>query len=234
MSERKILGVIGGLGPMATAYFMRLVTEMSESAGASSDQDHIETIIYSRPQIPDRTAYILHPSINKSPFPMMLDTGKKLKDMGANVIAIPCITAHYFHDALEDALGIPVLNVLEETAAMLEKSGIRRVGIMATDGTVQSRLLQNVLAEHQIESVLPEDNSQRAVMRIIYKQIKAGKDVDAADVETVRADLMKQGAEKILLACTELSLLRRNLCRGGEYLDLLEVLASAAVRACRV
>ena len=99
----KKLGVIGGLGPMATAYFLQLLTQMSD---AKSDQEHMEILLHSKPQIPDRTRFILGQS-GENPLPQMVEIGVDLKSQGAEAIAIPCVTAHYFQKNLEDAIGIP-------------------------------------------------------------------------------------------------------------------------------
>ena len=101
----KALGVIGGLGPLATAYFYELVTNMTD---VTCDQDHIEILIHSRPQIPDRTGYIIGKS-DKSPLPQMIEVGHSLEREGAQILAIPCITAHYFHEELTKNINVPII-----------------------------------------------------------------------------------------------------------------------------
>ena len=146
-----MLGIIGGLGPMATAYLMQLLTQMSD---AGTDQEHMEIVVYSKPSIPDRTQYILGKS-DRSPVPEMVLAGRKLVEFGADLIAVPCITAHYFHDELERQIGIPIINAITETVQCIEQEEIDRVGLMATDGTIQSGLFQkelwilNVFATYQ-------------------------------------------------------------------------------------
>ena len=98
----KRLGIIGGLGPMATAYFLRLIVEMTD---AKTDQEHIEVLLHSKPQIPDRTRYILGLS-EENPMPELLAVGKSLTAQGVEVIAIPCITAHFFQKQLEEKIYI--------------------------------------------------------------------------------------------------------------------------------
>ena len=93
----KKLGIIGGLGPMATAYFLQLIVEMTD---ACNDQEHIEVLLYSKPQTPYRTNFILGRS-KEDPQPYLLEMGKSLTAQGAEVLAIPCITAHYFQKELE-------------------------------------------------------------------------------------------------------------------------------------
>lgn len=228
MAGRKRLGVIGGLGPMATAYFMELLTRMSD---AGTDQEHMEVLIYSKPSIPDRTKYILGES-DESPLPAMLSIGEKLREAGADLFAVPCITAHYFHEDLEKKLGVPMVNGLLETALYLAKEKKSRVGILATDGTIQSRLLQDVLGEYGIQSIVPGEESQRKVMSIVYDEIKAGDSADMGKFKQVSEELFEKGAQVILLACTELSLIKKENVLPAGYLDILEVIARAAVERC--
>lgn len=224
----KKLGVIGGLGPMATAYFLQLLTQMSD---ADTDQEHLEVLIHSRPQIPDRTRFILGQS-GDDPFPQMAEIGISLAGQGAELIAIPCITAHYFQKKLEERIGVPIVDTVRETVLCLQEAGIGSVGVMATDGTIESALFQRVLAEAGIRCVLPDRCGQGTVMDIIYNQVKAGRPVDLPAFERVSGSLSGKGAEAVLLACTELSLVKRDFPLGEGYLDVLEVLARRAVLIC--
>ena len=117
MEQRKILGIIGGLGPMASAQFLELLTAMTDAA---ADQDHIETILYSKPQTPDRTAFLLRNS-TENPLPDLIDSGKKLERLGAQVLAIPCMTAYGFYDALADAFQAKLIHPILKTAELLKK-----------------------------------------------------------------------------------------------------------------
>lgn len=229
MSEAmKTLGVIGGLGPMATAYFLQLLTQMSD---AGTDQEHMEILLHSRPRIPDRTRFILGRS-GENPLPQMMEIGIDLKSQGAEAIAIPCVTAHYFQKELEEAIGIPILNAVEETALCLREAGVRRAGIMATDGTVSSGLFQRALAKKGISTLFPDHMGQQAVMDIIYEEVKAGRPVDYPAFRKVTQGLLEEGAQAVLLACTELSLVKRDFDLGAGFLDVLEVLARKAVLTC--
>lgn len=106
----KTLGIIGGLGPMATAYFMELVTGMTD---VDCDQKHIPIVLQSIPQTPDRTSYILD-HIQKNPLPQMVEAGKRLKEAGAAYLAIPCVTAHYFYRELCRQIDLPIISLLEK------------------------------------------------------------------------------------------------------------------------
>lgn len=224
----KKLGVIGGLGPMATAYFLQLLTQMSD---AKSDQEHMEILLHSKPQIPDRTRFILGQG-GENPLPQMVEIGVDLKSQGAEAIAIPCVTAHYFQKNLEDAIGIPILNAVEETVLCLKEAGISRAGILATDGTIESGLFQRAFAGEGISAMLPDRAGQQAVMQIIYQNVKAGQPVDSAAFWRVAEGLFGQGAQAVLLACTELSLVKRDFGLGEGFLDVMEVLARKAVLIC--
>ena len=104
----RTLGVLGGLGPMATAYFLQLLTQMTDAA---TDQEHMEILLYNKPSIPDRTGYITGKR-KRSPVGDMVGVGKKLKEMGADILAIPCITAHFFHQELEKEIGLPIIHAI--------------------------------------------------------------------------------------------------------------------------
>lgn len=226
--ERKRLGVIGGLGPLATAYFFELVIQMT---AAKVDQEHVEMLIYNRPAIPDRTSYILGES-KENPLPEMIETGQWLVEQGAEVIAIPCITAHYFHKELTEAIAAPVIHIIRETAAHLAAYGIKKAGIMATDGTVCSGLFQKELEDCGIDWAVPDKRNQQYVMELIYEDVKAGRPIELEKFSSVTAYLREQGAEVIILGCTELSLIKRDYAIGSGYLDAMEVLARQAVLCC--
>lgn len=222
------LGVIGGLGPMASAYYLELVIRMTD---AKRDQEHPEIILLNIPSIPDRTAYILGRS-QESPLEPMVELGKQLKGLGATVLATPCITAHYFHEALQQGIGLPLIHGIRCTAQTLYDAGVRKVGLMATDGTVQSGIFQRQVEELGMELVLPGEEGQRGVMTLIYDQVKAGLEPDMALFAAIRDELRRKGAQAVVLGCTELSLLKKQQELGEGILDALEVLAKESVLAC--
>lgn len=224
----KTLGVIGGLGPMATAYYMQLITQMTD---AETDQKHIRTLVASNPSIPDRTRYILGES-KDNPVSLMAEEGRFLKKSGAEVITIPCVTAHYFHEELEREIGLPIIHAMEETAKYLKERHIETVGIMATDGTIKSGVFQRTLEKYNIKVVTPDDEKQKLVMEIIYKEVKAGKAVNMHLFNNVSRHLRGKGAEVVLLGCTELSIVKRDCRLRAGYLDVMEVLAMRAVSEC--
>ena len=228
MEQKQTLGVIGGLGPIATAHFMELIIRMTEAA---TDQEHLDMILYNRPSIPDRTGYILDPT-KPNPLPEMIRVGNALARQGAKLIAIPCMTAHYFHRELTRYIEAPIVHAIHETAAHLKKHGISKVGIMATDGTIRSKLFQSELERHGIEALIPGPEGQKCVMSVIYDDIKANKPAGMDKFELASRQLRDQGAEAIILGCTELSLVKRDYPIGAGYLDAMEVLAQTCVLRC--
>lgn len=229
MSQKdKTLGVIGGLGPIATAHFMELVINMTD---AKYDQQHLPMIVYNMPYIPDRTAYILD-NTKENPLPEMLHIGNQLSTQGVDFIAIPCVTAHYFFDALEEGIPAPLINGVKETVRHLKENGIRKVGIMATDGTVRSGIFHRELIAQGLEPVVPDDKGQENVMHLIFQNIKAGKPAEMERFHDAAASLRRCGAEAIILGCTELSLIKRDNTIGAGFIDAMEVLAQQSVLAC--
>ena len=220
--------MIGGLGPLATAYYLELMVRMTD---AKRDQEHPEIIVMNVPSIPDRTAYILGKS-EESPLVPMVELGKQMKALGAAVVATPCITAHYFHEALQEGIGLPVIHAIRATGELLRNAGIRRVGLMATDGTVQSGIFQRQIEALGMQIVLPSPEGQKGVMTLIYDQVKAGLEPDMSLFATIRNELRNAGAEVVVLGCTELSLLKKGQNLGEGILDALEVLAKESVLAC--
>lgn len=222
------LGVIGGLGPMATALFMKMVVEMTDAA---VDQDHIEMIIYSCPQIPDRTSFILGLS-GQDPAPGMIEIGERLAAQGAELIAIPCITANYFYERLSSRIHAGIIDIIDEIYRYLAERDIRCAGLMATSGTVESRLFQRVFEGHDCKLVLPSPERQQDVMHVIYQNVKANRPVEMGRFLAASEELREAGAEVVILGCTELSVVRENCQVGPGFLDAMQLMARCAVEGC--
>lgn len=222
------LGIIGGLGPMATAYLLQLIIEMTD---AKTDQEHLDVIIFDRPGTPDRTAHILDPA-KPSPLPSMRGTARTLERLGAACLCAPCVTSHYFYRELSASVGVPFLNMVTETAAELKAAGKKKAGILATTGTVSTGLFQSAFQDCGLEACIPGETGQALVMELIYGEIKAGKPADPEKFRTVSEELYSKGCDSIVLGCTELSLIKKSTPLGHGYLDALEVLAKRCVQAC--
>lgn len=140
--EEKTLGVLGGVGPLATIYFADLVVKMTD---AKTDQEHISMVILNHGAIPDRTDYILDHS-KPNPLPVMIADAKKLQAAGCDYIVIPCNTAHYFYDEIQKNVDIPIINIIEETVkdAIKTVPGLKTLGVLATEGTIKSGSYERV------------------------------------------------------------------------------------------
>lgn len=222
------LGVIGGLGPMATALFLKMVVEMTDAA---RDQDHIEMIVYNCPEIPDRTSYILGES-GENPAPGLIALGRRLAEQDVSLIAIPCITASYFAPELREAVPVKILNAVESVRAYVLERNYRRVGLMATTGTIRCGLFQEAFAGSGCALILPGEKRQEDVMHVIYENVKANRPVERHRFEAASEELRAAGAELIILGCTELSVVREQEPIGAGYLDAMQLMAKCAVEEC--
>lgn len=223
----KCLGVIGGLGPMATALFYQMVTEMTE---AETDQEHMELLIHSCPWIPDRSSYILGKT-KENPAVPMVAVGRGLAERGAELIVIPCITAGCFYQELSQ-IPVPVMDNFREITRYLKAQQISRIGLMAADGTIKGGFLQKELMEAGMDVLLPGEKGQQDVMHLIYQEVKAGHSPDTERFFGVIRELRDAGAQRVLMGCTELSVILRQLGGVPECLDALEILARRAVQLC--
>ncbi|MGB8454801.1 MAG: amino acid racemase [Anaerocolumna sp.] len=224
----KKLGVIGGLGPFATGYFFELVLKMTD---ARTDQEHLEMVIYNCPSIPDRTSHILGKSKNNPVIPM-IDIGSKLASLNVDYIAIPCITGHFYHPLLSQKIPVPIIHMIKETALHLRNNNIEFVGLMATEGTIFSKIFQEELQLYGIRIIIPTRQGQEYVNGLIYNNVKAGRPVELDKFLYVSQELKTHGAQVIIIGCTELSIIKRDYSIGAGFLDAMEVLAAQSVLLC--
>lgn len=223
---KKTLGIIGGVGPLATMLIGEMIVRRTK---AQKDQEHVHTIIDNDTSIPDRTAYILDHT-KENPVPYLQRDAKKLAEYGAGVICIPCNTAHSFYEELQATTSVPVLHMIRETAKRAKALGAQRVGILATDGTLTTKVYQTALEEQGMTPVVPNATIQQQVMAVIYDYVKAGRDVPQEVWAPIEQAMT--GCDRIILGCTELSIVNKELKLGTGYIDSLIVLAESAITAC--
>ena len=229
MSE-KILGILGGLGPLATVYFMDLIVKMTE---AKKDQEHISMIVLNHAAIPDRTEFILDAS-KPNPLPMMIEDAKKLQLAGADYVVMPCNTAHFFYEQIQHNLDIPMLNIIEETVKFArDEKNVKKLGILATKGTVSAGSYQRMCEKYGIEWAIPSLQDEQSLMNIIYNQVKAGKEVNISEFLKIIENMKADGCDAVTLGCTELSVINKDFALGREdIIDSLEVLAKRSIELC--
>ena len=229
MNER--LGILGGMGPQATNTFYQFVIDRTD---ARSDQEHVNALILSDCQMPDRTGAILGSEADREAvYQRLLADARLLEGAGCTVIAVPCNTSHFFLDRVQQQIHIPILHMIREAAQVLTAQGRRRPGILATDGTIQTELYQKEFAAAGIQAVVPTPQAQKLVMSLIYDDVKAGRDGDPEKFAAIHRELLAQGCDCGVLACTELSVFASQHHLSSFYLDAMAVLAERSVQACR-
>ena len=229
MQEPFLLGVLGGLGPMSTFRFCELITAHTK---ASCDADHIDMIISSRATTPDRTDFILGRS-SLDPLPVMTQEAHRLERAGAQLIVIPCNTAHYFYKGLQEQCHTPILNIIEETVLFLKSQRIERIGLLATEGTVRSGAYHEQCKKLGLECVVPTVREQAEISSLIYQSIKQNKPFDLSAFLRIAERLCQEGCQKLVLGCTELSLINKDKLPQGIFVDSLDVLAYQTLLACK-
>ncbi len=224
------LGVIGGMGPLATQLLYKRIIENTD---ANCDQDHMDMIILSHASIPDRTAAIKSGETKKV-FDILLKDAKMLENNGVQAIAIPCNTSHYFYTELQDKINIPIINMVKKTCENIKKKnpGVKKVGLLATDGTVYTGIYAKECENLGIECLNPREDIQKIVMDIIYNQIKMGKPGNMEDFKIIDEYLKEEGCEAGILACTELSCFAENHGLCDYYTDALNVLCEVSIIMC--
>ena len=213
------LGIIGGVGSSASSYFYE---KLLNNTKVNKDQDHLDMIILNHASIPDRTSYIVDHS-KENPLPAILEDIKILNNLNVELIMIPCNTSHYFYDEFQAASKAKVYHMIKETVKHLASQGIKKVGIWATDGTIQSELYQKACIEFNIEYVIPCSENQKIVMSLIYDYVKAGKKGDYGLFKKIQREMNKKEVQSIILACTELSVLKQQLQLSSYFCDPLDI-----------
>ncbi len=222
----KTIGILGGMGPMATCDLMKKIIDNTEAA---YDQEHIRICVDSNTNIPDRTAAIV--GGGKDPRPEMIKSAVRLQGMGADVLIVPCNTAHYFLDDVAKFVDIPVLNMPTETAKRLQEEGVHTAAVLATDGTVKSGLYDRALRALGILPVYPDAAEQAMIMSVIYDYVKASKPYPYSEkIQQLQEHLLQQGATKMILGCTELPIAFAQWETKIPTVDPTDILAQAAIR----
>jgi len=233
VESSKLLGIIGGMGTQATACFYKVLHDQQNVA---SEQEYIDVLLYSKPSIPDRTAYITGQS-SESPLEHLIRAAQMLESDGAACIVVPCATSHFFFTDLANAVNVPILNMLDETAAYVKNSGIKSVCLLATDGTLKGGFFHKAFEKFAITVTVPSESAQADLMDIIY-DIKRGEAVSTDILGSIIADAQANGAEAVVLGCTELCVIADktwdkasvgNTAPNLSVISILDVLAEASI-----
>ncbi|WP_066501068.1 aspartate/glutamate racemase family protein [Abyssisolibacter fermentans] len=221
----KILGIVGGMGPLATSILYKKIIYFTD---AKIDQEHLNILINNNAAIPDRTEYIL--GKGESPLKSLIETSQNLEKAGADYLIMPCNTAHYFYDQIVSEINIPFLNMIEETAEyVISNWKIDKVGLLATKGTYISKVYDDIFERYNIEIVKPNQENTEKIMKFIYN-IKAGReDIELDSFYNAKLELEEKGVDVFILGCTELSTAYDLFDIKGQFVDPLEIIAKKAI-----
>lgn len=230
--HEKVIGILGGMGPEATAaLFLKII----RATPALKDQDHFRIVIDNNPKIPSRVQAIL--DNDESPLEQLQATLHNLERAGAELVAIPCNTAHYYYNELQASANVPIINMISETVAYIYSNfpNIKKIGLLASSGTLKTGIYHK--ATTKMEVITPDDSKQEIAMNAIYGEqgIKAGftqGEPRNAMLEVAKA-LINRGAEAIIAGCTEVSLVLTQEDLPVPLIDALQVLAETVVKKAR-
>ena len=227
---KKTIGILGGMGPEATAYFFTLIIR---STRAETDQEHIPVVIYSHPEVPPRTDAVL--GEGPSPLPFLLEGVRVLKVAGADFIVMPCVTAHHFYNQIMTEVRVPFLNLVDETIlyALRKVPEMKKAGLISSTGTLKSRLFHEAFAREGVEIVEPADEEQAQVMEAIFGKdgIKAGFTSGKSKeiIHNTAQTLIGRGAEAVIAGCTEVPLVLKEGDIDVPLIEPLQILAEVSI-----
>ncbi len=228
--EGRFLGVLGGMGPLAGATFMTRLTQLTQAA---TEQEHIPAMLWSDPRIPSRPKAYL--GTGEDPSPWMMNGVRHMSDAGAKAIVIPCNTAHLWYEPLRAYSSVPILHIVDAVLANLRAQRVDsgRVGVLATQATLQSQLYQSSLRKQGYEPVLLEPDEletycTQAIELVKDNQLEAAYQALSPGMER----MLKKDVRAVVLACTELPLALPHAQRAGwgvPIVDSIDALALAAI-----
>lgn len=225
-----VIGILGGMGPAATADFYRKIVAATP---AERDQDHLRTLIWSDPSIPDRATAFLHGG--ESPIDGLQAGALLLESAGADFLAVPCNTAHLFLEPVRQVISIPILDMIEATVTELVE-GVRHastVAVLGTAATIESGLYAARLQKYGLRSLDLSVFEQRAVIAAIAA-VKSGNVSSATRaLQPIIDALIARGAHTVIAGCTELPIALGELHNGLSVIDPTAALARECVSRAR-
>lgn len=223
--EKKIIGILGGMGPESTAlFYQKIIQQCQKQYGAKLDEDYPEIFIYNLP-IPNIVEGLKESS---KILPILVKGAKKLESIGVNFIVIPCNTATYFLENIRKEILVPILSIIEEVAKKVKAEGYKKVGLLATETTVDNKIYKKDFDKYTVELITPEE--QDKVTEVIFN-ILAGKKLekDKEELKQIIKNLGNKGAEAIVLGCTDISVLLQQEEIDMKLFDSVEVYAEVTV-----
>lgn len=226
--EQKRLGIIGGMGPKATAVFMDMLVDHTK---AVRDQDHIDMVVLNHASLPDRTEVIL--SGEKDRFLGAVEKDiRLLEHVGVANIAIPCNTSHYFYQDMQAMTSIPIIHMVDETLQEIARryEAGSKVGVLATNGTLRSGIYRQTCDKYSMRYHDIDDAMQTEVMRIIYEDVKRDNNVSPDKLEAIILDLVERAeCQCVIIACTELSCISISDKAKAHSIDAMAMLVKRSI-----
>ena len=230
--DGRVLGVLGGMGPLASAQFMLRLTLLTP---AERDQDHIPAVLWSDPRVPDRGA--ARDGTGPDPLPALVRGLQGLQAAGCGAVAIPCNTAHGWIEGMRAATPLPILHIVDAAAADLRRLQVPPgpVGLMGTAATLAMRLYQDRLAALGWDCLVPEPDEMAQLVTPAIALVKANRVAEAyAPLADAAALLARRGAQAVVLGCTEIPLgIAAGPALAVPVVDTIDALARAAVHWAR-
>jgi aspartate racemase len=224
-NNRKMVGVMGGMGPEATVDLLRKIIKHTP---VKIDQDHLRILIDNNPQVPCRVKAILEGG--EDPSPQLIQMAKNLEKWGAHFIVIPCNTAHYYAPEIEKHVNIPIINMVKETVKEITKKGVESVTLLASSAVIETGLYSNLLEQSKISYTLPSPYYQELLMNVIFN-VKSGNLTTAKDDLTkILQNAISEGSDSIILGCSELPIILAEEDHNLHFFDPTTILAKATVQ----
>ena len=223
---KKIIGILGGMGPESTTlFYQKIIQQCQKQYGAQLDEDYPEIFIYNLP-IPNIVEGLKEPSIV---LPILVKGVKKLESTGIDFMVMPCNTATYFLEDLQKEISVPLLSIVEEVAKKVKTERYKKVGLLATETTVNNKIYNKDFDKYAIELIIPEE--QDKVTEVILN-VLAGKksEKDKETLKQIIENLKNKGAEAIVLGCTDIPVLIQQEDIGIKLFDSVEIYAEATVK----
>ncbi len=225
---RKTIGILGGMGPEASAnLYIKIIKYCQRKYGAVQDRDYPPMVIYSLPlEGFDETGIVDEELVKKQ----LIEGVKKLENAGCDLIIIGCNTVHIFYNEMQSAVNIPILNIVEETKKRVLKEDYKKVGLFAAESTVKYKLYQKKFAESGIEVIAPNEEQQKVLNRVI-KHVMGGHQGmdDVIALKEIAMDYIREGAEAIVMGCTEIPLAINQSHTDIRLFDTIEIIVQSAV-----
>lgn len=225
--KEKVVGILGGMGPEAT---VDLMSSIIKATHAEHEEDHLRIIVDNNPKMPSRQDAIIHGT--ESPVPAMVETAKNLQNAGADFVIIGANTAHYFYDEVSAQVDIPFLHIIDETIKEIQNvlPNVKKVGVLATNAAVQAHLYDKSCDKFGVEIIPASDTMQNQIHDAIFDfkyNSLSPKNIQWAT--EVAEYLIKEGAEALIMGCTEIPLILREVAFGVPVVDPNEIIAKVAV-----